>query len=217
MEQIKEAYLLSLYFKALDLTNKSELCALIKKHLDKSAQEAILPIPPDAPSEIPRIILNAANPYKVHIEIMANRINIRPDINNSDLEGTISLVVKILEEVQILPSRLALVHSFRFKADEKNPVKYISSNLLSSTSTFDEIEDVQLNYLQTVDIENTKYNMWTRHAQERISDSETYYFLEFDINSKANNESEFSIEDIKKHLLEADSLILNKKSEYESM
>jgi hypothetical protein len=174
----------------VSLVDKLEVANKVKKGLDiLDGEPTILPVPNDAPLEIPRIILTSRNKaFSCHIS--SERIDLV--INKSKIiESSIDLEKEILEKSDILSKlihkslnwsvhRVALIGQSRYKPEAG--VLSFMKDLLSEQFAVDSAE-LEIHKLKHIKVGNFKSNQWIRLLSQNSGTPNEFISILYDINT----------------------------------
>ncbi len=202
-EQIEQIQLV-LFSPGIVITNKPKLVSNINDALQGlfDGDLAILPIPDDAPAEIPRIILKS-NDEKYTLQITTKRVNFfynyRPE--DSPIEfptnGLYDKFIKIckgfIEEVHCQFSRAAIITRWIIELTGSG-AEYVFSTYLQEDVPFKDPYDLELHCLTKENVSGCKTNKWVRiKSARKASDPSQNNLLTvlIDINTIAEEQYEF--------------------------
>jgi len=200
-----------LFVKSLDLSNPLSLAGFLKKDKDLpfDGPETILPIPPDAPTEIPRIILKSNNGV-FSCNVSANRIDLffkETGQSNLSSDEVVKRTKKYLEKINedirdnfnARTHRIATVFNIitELSVSSKDFLKrrYLNKHVVK------DVFEAQLNFLSRKKIGDFKINKWFRintlrkktdpkddKAIQVIFDINTLPEIDYDISSQSINQ-----------------------------
>jgi hypothetical protein len=183
----------------VNLSDKLDVANKVKKGLGiLDGDPTILPVPNDAPLEIPRIILTSKN--------KAFSCNISPEridfvINKSKVpESNIDLEEEILKTSEILSKlihkslnwsvyRLALISQFKHRP-EIGALNFMK-NLLSKQLGADSAE-LEIHRLKHIKVENFKSNQWIRFLSQNSGTPDEFIRILSDINTLKTEKYSFT-------------------------
>ncbi|HXE96195.1 MAG TPA: hypothetical protein VN642_07310 [Dongiaceae bacterium] len=140
-----------LFFKNDINIEFDNLSVKLKEKLGQSIATQILPIPQDAPAEIPRLILNYA---KYNINISRNRVELPcKDLDNS-LDILIDIVKVLTNQFSVIFNRIALVSTILVDENLSKLKKIINSDALSS----DDITEIKLRVNKPITLDGFECN-----------------------------------------------------------
>lgn len=165
-----------------DLTDKLDIAQLLNKLKSVSFNNnpTILPLPTDAPLEVPRIILRTdddnfnLNISPIRIDLFYNNKKLDADgAPIGDMKEVESKIISILQEVTKLLTtkysihipRLALIANIFIKL-EISSKKYLIDNFIKDNS-IQNSEEMHLNFLFKKDLGKYKVNEWLRFQSLR--------------------------------------------------
>jgi len=193
-----------LFVKSLDLSNPLSLAIFLKedKSLPFDGPEAILPVPADAPLEIPRIILKA-NDGLFSCNVSPNRIDLFfNEIGQSKIspDEVLKKVKKYLQNINIdiQDNFNAEVHRIAMVADTVTELSISSRDFLKrhylKENVVKDVYEAQLSFLSKEKLGNFKINKWLRintlrkkanpkddKALQIIFDINTFSEIDYDI------------------------------------
>ncbi len=188
-----------LFVNSLDLTDKLKIAQALSglQNLTLDDNPAILPIPADAPMELPRIILRSndglfslsISPMRIDLTYASKTNEDGFPIEDSTIEGKFSIILGEIAEVLInklsasIP-RIALVVNVVVSLTESSKdflfKKFIKDDVLESPY------EMQLNFLMKKEIDKYKVNQWLRintlRNQKNLDDDSALLFI-LDTNS----------------------------------
>lgn len=199
---------------------------IMEDYSDKFDGDTIsLPIPDDAPEDIPRLILS--DKYnKFRFEIAKSRANFHilskepPEIE-SNLESYLDFYLQLIKKYIICTSaiigRMAVVkRKFVEKENSTNYlVKYFCNNGLVKNKHFNDLNDFELNFRKIISINDIKVNSWVRckNAQIKFGNKQILdsILVIQDINtlSEELESKNYSIQDLKEFV----DIVLSKQSD----
>lgn len=188
----------------IDLSDKLDVANKVKKELDiLDGDPTVLPVPNDAPLEIPRIILTSKN--------KAFSCNISPEridfvINQLKVtELNIDLEEEILKKSDILSKlihkslnwsvhRVALISQFKYKP-EAGALSFMK-NLLSEQFGADSAE-LEIHRLKHIKVGTFKSNQWVRFLSQNSGTPNEFIHILSDINTLKTEKYSFTEESSK--------------------
>ncbi|MBW2106361.1 MAG: hypothetical protein JRI26_10150 [Deltaproteobacteria bacterium] len=200
IEQIQ----LVLFSPGIVITNKPKLVSDINDALQGlfDGDPAILPIPEDAPAEIPRIILKSRDERYI-FQIATKRVNFfynyRPEDSliefpiNGLYDKFIYICKSLIEEVHCQFPRAAQVTRWAIELPGSG-AEYILSTYLREDALFKDPYDLELHCLTKENVAGCKTNKWVRiKSARKASDPSENNLLTvlIDINTIAEEEYEF--------------------------
>ncbi len=214
-----------LFINNLNLTDKLFVAQLLGKlkSIDFSNNPTVLPLPPDAPLEVPRIILRS-NDGVFNLNISPTRIDLfynnkqsdKEDVPVGDIKEIEKKIIEILKEIsEILITklsvnipRLAVVSNYLIKLKESSK-KYMLSKFMKEGVVGD-VKEIQLNFLTNKEVNKYKLNEWikfnTLRNLKNVKD-DTAVLLSIDLNSLTEINYNFSNDSIDEFLKICFSLI----------
>ncbi|MBI2613978.1 MAG: hypothetical protein HYW62_04375 [Candidatus Levybacteria bacterium] len=167
-----KAFQIAYFLGSLDLSDRLKVAEIVRKELGNvlDGQPTILPIPDDAPLEIPRVILTSKNGEFI-CNISANRfdfINKLPEgkegMNISHVEKNLPGIINKLNKLlfaglNATSYRLGLIINYTFTPKEGG-LSFLKSNLLGDEN--DIASELQMHKLIHGQIKSLKVNNWVR-------------------------------------------------------
>lgn len=185
-----------IYVKSLDLSKPLLLANSLKENgrLPFDGQESVLPIPPDAPLEIPRIMLNSSDGV-FSCNVSANRIDLffneqsKTKISTDDVLKRINKYLIRINDIvhkdySAKAHRIALIANTIIELNISSR-KFIEQKYLQKNIAKD-IYEIQLNMLSKKEIGKFKVNQWVRMQTLRKKndpDNDKAIQIVFDINT----------------------------------
>jgi len=203
-----------LFVKSLDLSNPLSLAVFLKedKGLPFDGPETVLPVPPDAPLGIPRIILKS-NDGVFGCNVSANRIDLSFNETGQleiSPEEVIKKVKRYLEAINkgVQDNFDAKPHRIAVVADTVTKLKISSKEFLKKRylkeGVAKKVFEAQLNFLSKGKLGDFKINKWLRintlrkktdpkddkddKAVQIIFDINTLQEIDYDISSRSINQ-----------------------------
>jgi len=202
-KQIEQIQLV-LFSPGIVITNKPKLVSNINDALQGlfDGDLAILPIPEDAPAEIPRIFLKS-NDERCILQIATKRVNFfynyRPEDSpiefpiNGLYDKFIDICKGLIEEVHCQFPRAAQVTRWVIELPGSG-AEYVLSTYLREDVLFKDPYDLELHCLTKENVSGCKTNKWVRiKSARKASDPDENNLLTvlIDINTIAEEEYEF--------------------------
>lgn len=178
----------------VDLSNKLDIASKVNNYLKNlfDGDPTILPIPNDAPFELPRIILNSKNklfscnisPQRVDFIVNKSRMAAASDkaidIEVEFMKHTISIAQIILEKLGWSINRVALISQFKSKP-EGGVIPFLQKML---TDDFNKAaKELQLHSLKLVEINDFKVNHWLRLISQNGGTDKEFLLISSDLNT----------------------------------
>lgn len=173
--------------------------------------ESILPIPQDAPLEIPRVILNSKD-EKYTCNISLNRADFFVNYKNQEdknFDDTFSSIIKYLEDINLLLSLHFNAKSYRlaavFETIEELSIsskKFLEDTIIKNKLAKN-IYTTQVNFLMKDDLDQFKINKWVRITTLRKKDDDNndrLIQIIYDINTIQEVDYEVNSENISKFM-----------------
>lgn len=187
----------------VNLSDKLDVANKIKRGLTNilDGDPTVLPVPNDAPLEIPRIILTSKN-KTFTCNIAPERIDFV--INNkskvTETQLSINLEEEILKNSEILADlivkslrwrvhRLALISRFRYKPE--GGVLSFMKNLLSEEFGANSAE-LEIHKLRHLKVDNFKSNHWVRFLSQNSRTANEFMLILSDINTLKTEKYSFN-------------------------
>lgn len=176
----------------IDLSDKLEVANKVKKALDiLDGDPTVLPIPNDAPLEIPRIILTSkskvfsCNISPERIDFVINKSKAIETQSNFNLEEeiikkSVILASLIFKSLKWSVHRLAFISKFKYKP-EAGVLNFMES-LLSEDFGANSAE-LQINRLRRLKVDNFKSNHWIRFLSQNSGTPNEFILILSDINT----------------------------------
>lgn len=200
----------ALFVRGLDIA-KYDKYLVISELKDKvgdvfDAEPLALPFPPDAPPEIPRIVLRS-NDGKFICNIALNRVDILRNVPPQGLEETEDLfavhrsqterIFAYLKEKGVVINRVGLTGSFVGRVAGGTSAEYLRS-IFIVTNKLTSPKELQVIYNKRARNESLDFN----HLIKIISQENSKVVLQIDVNTipEVMGASEFSIEDLNRIL-----------------
>lgn len=202
---------IALFSPGVDLSDKLSLAHTIKSSLSSylDGDPIILPVPDDAPMEIPRIIMRSKDD-SISINIASNKIDLflQQSEPNSELRSFSKLFTKnskIYEEVlKVLMRSTRTVmnrsgYVVNLEIETKDPVDFIQTKYLNSKSFSKKLQEINLGVLINEKLGGKNSNIWFRINPIRDSkgelDKEKLSAL-FDVNTVPKESEEFDLKSV---------------------
>lgn len=207
-----------IFTSGIDLSDKiaisQELLSKSKEVFD--GEQIILPLPQDAPIEIPRIILRSKN-TQYFLNISLDRISLGYEeksektisqVKSGYLEALTSVMSGVQKITEGKITRLGFVASF--VVDKPNATKSVASSYLKPASVPKNIHEVSIGVLKRENLINILTNIWFRISTPRNKNAELddkQALVVFDINTAPELEEIISLKVAAKFFEEASSYI----------
>jgi len=211
----------AIFIPILDLTNKIGFANQLIQDTGGlfDGDPIVLPIPNDAPPEIPRIILkNKSESYSLNIS--QNRIDLffnekslknnlptreLSDVNQEFLDKTNLIIRSILKTSPTRVARLGFIVTLQGKIADK-ATAFVNKLYIKQRKSFENLYDVNLGLLKKEKVDRLDSNIWFRvnplRKQGDPSDNKIVT-VQFDINTKSEELLNLSLENINKYFKEA--------------
>jgi hypothetical protein len=204
---------LALFYSGINLNNKLQIAnQIIEKNSEFDGEPLILPVPDDAPSEVPRIILkNSDESIQIIISKIRTDFSIKQDTDFTDFSTIADKYIKIIDNINkiINPTLTRLGLVVEILDHKENVINYISETYLKEKK---ENEEINLSIRDNHIIDDKKINIWFRiknNIENSDKDNITYIF---DVNS--SNDENYSFSDCKTFFNKVKDFILEKNSNY---
>jgi hypothetical protein len=201
----------ALFSPGIDLSDKLALAQNIKKETGSlfNGESIVLPIPNDAPAEIPRIVLKNKN-GQISLNISSNKVDIflKPAPNTSirqsynevkkEFEGLLKFLFKT---GAFLTQRVGYVLHLQAKVDQAP--KYIFDNYFKGTETKENWVDTNLGLLKRDTIDQKTSNIWFRMNPNKKSDGSVdpeKVIVMFDVNTLPIETNKFDVSGVLSYL-----------------
>lgn len=222
----------AIFTPSLDLTNKigfaNQLIQDTKGLFD--GDPIVLPIPNDAPPEIPRIILKNKNDShslsvgQSRIDFFYNERDYKDKIASNEfanlepefLQKTNLVIQTILNTTSTRIIRLGLIITLQSKISGKAS-SFVSTHYLKHRKAFKDLYDLNLGVLIREKINKLDSNIWFRinpYRKEKDSLDDKIITFQFDINTKGEEILNLSLDDTNKYFIESASYINQNISYY---
>lgn len=181
-----------LFLSSIDLSNKLDLAVAIRDASGSlmDGESMLLPIPDDAPAELPRLILNSKNELWGCL-VAPHRIEFRFDQKPKDVEPTLEQVapqnIEFAHDVwQMLQNKFhASAHRIGFVVKQVAILPDAVSQLrqvLVDNSNLDAAHRLEVHVLHRLPLDEFQINRWSRiRALPMPDDEESRTILEMDI------------------------------------
>jgi hypothetical protein len=179
-----------------------------------SGDPIILPIPNDAPPEIPRMELSSADRQWI-LRVAKQRVDLfftpRKDDPQVELPAdTFTLCAAVfgffIERLQAQVSRASLVETWAVPVDEGTAAEFLERTYIRPDSPIPRVDDLELHYLERDTIGGFEANLWTRISVTRkIVDDRSLEGVKFllDANTIAERDYVFDREMLSAYLAAA--------------
>lgn len=192
----------ALFPKNFNPLDKSRIAQDIKVRTDNifDGEDMILPLPMDAPLEIPRIILKSKNGY-FSCNISLNRIDFFRNISgNDDLSHIKDELLKIIKQInsyfiddnKILIGRIGFVIDFAIEIEKEKSIELLRKNLLKENSYYNnskKIKSILLVFTEMDTLDGFSINKQYQYGNE-IDNSLVF---RFDINTPSEKIDEYNL------------------------
>lgn len=222
----------AIFTQALDLTNKSGFAnQIIHDTMGLfDGDQIILPVPNNAPAEIPRIILKNKNEsYSLNvglnrIDFFYNEIVLKDNLPTKELskleqdfrKKTNSIVQTILNIASTRIVRLGFIVTLQSGVSGKAS-SFISEKYLKQKKSTQDVYDLNLGILKKEKIGHTVSNIWFRinpFRKEGDPLDDKMITVQFDVNTLVEEMLNFSLDDINKYFEQASDYINTRLDSY---
>lgn len=201
----------ALFSPGIDLSDKLALAQQIKKETGSlfNGESIVLPVPNDAPAEIPRIILKNKN-GKISLNISSNKVDIflKPSTEISieqsanEIEKTFEKLLEVLfKSGNFLVQRVGYVIHLQTKVNQAS--KYIFDNYFKDIKTKEDWIDINLGLLKRDKINKKESNIWFRMNPNKKTDGSVdseKIIVMFDVNTLPKETHKFNVLEIFSYL-----------------
>lgn len=206
MNFVKNARI-AFFFASINLTDKLELANSLKKSLSMlDGDPLLMPIPDDAPSDIPRIILRSKT-QEYALNVAPQRIDFfyNNKQKNSRLYGDftreILKTVKTIEDIVMQKfsasiNRLGLIIDMSLKKDD--PIKYMLNCFNKSFKYKDALLEAQIHMYNKETVDGFNLNNWIRIIAQKHDKNKTNVIVSNDINTIIEDKKSYTNEEINK-------------------
>lgn len=175
------------FISNIDFANKIETASLLMKSVSALGEvvPTILPIPDDAPKEIPRIIINTKD-NKFSLTVSLERIDFFiKDYSNGDIEEKYlnisnDIAAIILNNLKINIYRLAQICQFKqsFDSDALSTFRNkVSEDFINNA------KEIQLHRLKLIKIDDYDVNQWLRLVSDHSNHENPILIINTDTNT----------------------------------
>lgn len=206
MNSIKNARI-AFFLASINLTDKLELANSLKKSLViLDGDPLIMPIPDDAPSEIPRIILRskseeyALNVAPQRIDFFFNNKEQKRGLYD-DFTKEMLKKIKIIEEVVTQKfsaniNRLGLIIDMSLQKDDA--IKYILNYFSEAFKHKEDLLEGQIHIFNREAVDSFDVNNWIRIIAQKHDKKKSDILVSNDINTVIEDGKSYSSEEINK-------------------
>lgn len=214
---------LVLFSPGIVITNKSKTASSLNDILSNilDSDPMILPLPDDAPPEIPRIQLKSKDGH-YELKIANNRIDFMFRYREDEQETTFpvpDLYEKFNrinqyfgEELKTQFTRSAMITQYVIELEKFPGAEHLLSKYIQEEAPLKTPYEFELHSLRKESIAGFNVNKWTRiRSARKITDPENNKFILFliDINTLPEEEYEFNQEALQKFLDESSKVVNN--------
>lgn len=178
----------------VDLSNKLDIASKVNSYLKNlfDGDPTILPIPNDAPFELPRIMLNSKNklfscnisPQRVDFIVNKSKAiaSGNKEVNAEDafIKYTNMITQMILEELKWSINRLALISQCKSRP-AGGVIPFLQKMLTDDFSK--SAKELQLHSLKTIEINDFKVNYWLRLISQNSGTEKEFLLIASDLNT----------------------------------
>ena len=188
-----QSFQITLFAATINLTNKVALVDQIDKALENlfNGEPLIMPLPENAPPEIPRIILNSKdqefslNISPVRIDLIFNnkkQASMEFKKLSEQMKKYMDLIVKILiSQFSSSFVRMGIINITKIETDK--PLEKLNLYLNTSKSEVKSKKEVQLHFYEVEEGKEEKYNNWIRLIAQEYDPNRPGLIMINDINS----------------------------------
>jgi len=204
----------ALFSPGIDLSDKLALAQKVKQGTGTlfDGESIVLPIPNDAPAEIPRIVLRNKN-NQISLNLSLNKIDffIKPKSNNSltNSSDEANKIYKSFLETLYKDSSLVIHrvgHVFNLQAPVDNSVDFISMHYFGDFKNGESWQDINFGLLKRDVIDEKLSNIWFRINPGKKQDGDLdmkKIAIMFDINTLPKEIHKYDAGSILKYLEES--------------
>lgn len=200
-----KALRIALFFTSLNFADKLEIANSLTKSLSVlDGNPLIIPIPDDAPADIPRIILKSKN-EDYSVNIAPQRVDFFYNEKGSEPKTYKTFSMEMLETIRILENVLrqnfaANVNRIGLMVDvgleQGDAIKYILKYFSKTFIHKKGLQEVQIHTLNNETINGFNVNNWIRiFAQER-DENRTKVLIRNDINTLVDDKKTYTDKEI---------------------
>lgn len=186
----------------VNLSDKLDVANKIKRGLTNilDGDPTVLPVPNDAPLEIPRIILTSKNktftcniaPERIDFVINKSKVTetqLSVNLEEEILKNSETLADLIVKSLRWRVHRLALISRFRYKPEAG--VLSFMKNLLSEEFG-DNSAELEIHKLRHLKVDNFKSNHWVRFLSQNSGTVNEFVLILSDINTLKTEKYSFN-------------------------
>ncbi len=203
----------ALFYSSLNISNKLQLATQISEKTGKfDGEPLILPVPEDAPSDVPRIILkDSIESLQLVISKSRTDFPIKIEADFSEFSPIATSYIDVIQSVYNImkPTLVKLGIVLEFSDLKDDSIDYISKNFLKEKI---EKEEINLATRDIVQIDDKKTNVWFRIQNNPDDKDNKSIIYTFDINT-VNNE-EYTFDNCMDFFSKAIEFITNKNNNY---
>lgn len=195
MEFKPERFQMAIFLSGIDLSSKIEIAKSMADCCGGIFQSdpIMIPVPPDAPSEFPLIILKNDNSgWSVQLNRERADIVVEPFRSSSSpdymsykgklIEVTMEMWDRFSKQFNAKSVRLGLITTMTSNIEK--PIEFINNNFLS-VDDFQDANDANLNFLRKFSRGQFYFNLWTRFiGQNKYLDRPSNFIVEHDVNTQ---------------------------------
>lgn len=206
-----------LFSPGIAMADKIEMASTARAKIQLQGEVAILPVPEDAPYEVPRIQL--FSPDQVYTLLIAkNRIDLlfRPKSEMGIgsfppmdlLEKAIATFEYSKETLSARITRVGFVSSWVIDLGNLSAVREVISRYIKQTVTVPNAHEVELHFLSKENIQEFAVNRWTRlRTMREATKADSLVSLLVDLNTLAEIDYNFTISGFDAFLREGSGLM----------
>lgn len=204
----------ALFSPGIDLSDKLALAQKVKQETGTlfDGESIVLPIPNDAPAEIPRIVLRNKN-NQVSLNISLNKIDffVKPKEGSSLINSSkeVNKIYKSLLDTLYKVSPLVIHrvgHVFNQQATVDNSVEFISTHYFGDFKKGRSWQDINFGLLKRILIDKKLSNIWFRINPGKRQDGDVdmkKIAVVFDVNTLPKEVHKYDAVSILKYLEES--------------
>lgn len=197
----------ALFFSSINLTKKLDLASSLKTSISAlDGDPLIMPIPDDAPSDIPRIILTSKN-KEYSLNLSPKRVDFF--YNNLSSKSTTydNFTKEMIKTIKIIDETLRTNHSATinrlglivdFELDKKNAIRYAKDFFNKSFVFKDNLLEEQIHLLNREIKEGFRFNNWIRIIAQTHNEKMPKVIISNDINTLVREDKTFSNVEVNK-------------------
>lgn len=206
MNSVKNARI-ALFFSSINLAEKLELANALRKSIKElDGDPLIMPIPDDAPAEIPRIVLTSKN-KEYSLNLSPQRLDF---FFNNQLQATgqyNDFVTNMIKHIEIIDEKLRNDFSAKinrmglivdFTLDKKDAIEYLKGFFEKSFSFKENTIEGQVHFLNRENQAGFEINNWIRIISQTKDEKRPSILISNDLNSIVRKGDPISKSDVEK-------------------